>query len=84
MCRSAPMTEAKLDGADLAGADFTNANLNGVDLSKAVNLDQATGFDRARHYQPPLGSRPAAPGKDQDCLNHPEHHRPPPDAKGSG
>jgi uncharacterized protein YjbI with pentapeptide repeats len=79
----ADMTNAKLDGANLAGADFTQANLNGVDLSKAINLDKATGLDRAEHYRPPPpGAKPATPDPldGRTCLEHPDWHRPPPEA----
>ena len=77
------MTNAKLAGANLDGADFTNANLNGVDLSGAVNLNGAIGLDRAMYYKPrvPKGppAKPVQAGRTA-CLENPAFSNPAPEA----
>jgi uncharacterized protein YjbI with pentapeptide repeats len=76
----ADMTNAKLDGANLDGTDFTNANLNGVDLSAAVNVDRAKGLDRADHYKPAASSGSSASSyqsNDKSCLENPDWNLPP-------
>jgi len=65
--------------ASLVSADLTNANLNGVDLSKAVNLDRAKGLDKAILYKPPPASAEVSPYEDDvdACLKNGAYWDPP-------
>jgi uncharacterized protein YjbI with pentapeptide repeats len=75
------MTNAKLAGANVDGADFTNANLNAVDLSATVNLDRAIGLDRARYYKPRAPKNPPpepSQAGSPKCLEDPAFANPPP------